>query len=64
MPDSGKRFLEVYEVVEEIALVLQALLYDDSTIDDLFQGTQAWSKVCLFFCHQILSLGLEPVEDN
>ena len=64
MPDSVKRLLEVYEVVEQIALVLQLLLYDDLTIEDLFYCTPAWSKICLFFCQQFLSPVLESVEDN
>ena len=34
MPDSVKRLLEVYEVVEQIALVLYVLLFSDSTIED------------------------------
>ena len=36
MPDSGKRLLGVYEVVEQIALVLSVSLYDDSAIEALF----------------------------
>ena len=64
MPDSVKRLLEVYEVVEQIALVLQVLLYDNSTIEGLFYSAPAWSKLCLFVCQQFLSLGLESVEDN
>ena len=40
------------------------LLYDDSTIEDLFYYALAWSKTCLFFCQQFLSLGLESAEDN
>ena len=64
MPDSFKRLLEVYEVVEQIALVLLVLLYDDSTIQNLFYCALAWSKICLFFCKQFLSLDLESVEDN
>ena len=31
-----KRLLEVFEVVEQFALVLQMLFYNDSTIEDLF----------------------------
>ena len=64
MPDSIRRLLEVYEVVEQIALVLQVLLYHDSTIENLFYCAPAWSKTCLFFCQQCLILGLESVEDN
>ena len=44
MQDSVKRLLEVYEVVEQIALVLQVLLYDNSTVDGLFYSAPAWSK--------------------
>ena len=59
-----KRLLEVCEVVEQIALVLKVRLYDDSAIEDLFYHAPAWSKTCLFFCQQFLSLGLESAEDN
>ena len=64
MPDSVKRFLEVYEVMEQIALVLWMLLYDDSTIEDLFYYAPAWSETCLFFCQQFLSLCLKSAEHN
>ena len=64
MPDSVKCFLEVCEVVEQIALVLLVLLYDDLTTEDLFYCALAWSKTCLFFCQLFLSLGPESVEDN
>ena len=64
MPDSVKCFLEVCEVVEQIALVLLVLLYDDLTTEDLFYCALAWSKTCLLFCQQFISLGLESVEDN
>ena len=40
------------------------LLCDDSTIGDLFYCAPAWSKHCLFFFQQFLSLGLESIEDN
>ena len=64
IPDSVKLLLEVYEVVEQIALVLKVRLFDDSAIEDLFYHAPAWSKTCLFFCQQFLSLGLESDEDN
>ena len=64
MPNSVKRLLEVYEVVEQIALVLLGFLYDDSTIGDIFYCAPAWSKICLVCCQQFLSLGLESVEGN
>ena len=40
------------------------LLYDDSTIEDLLYCAPAWSKTCLFFYKQFLSLGLESVEHD
>ena len=64
MPDSVKRLLEVYEIVKQIAPVLQMFLYDDLTGEDLFYCAPAWSKTCLVFCQQFVSLGLESVEDN
>ena len=39
-------------------------LYDDSITEDLFYCAPVWSKTCLFFCQEFLSLGLESVEDN
>ena len=41
MPDSVKCLLKVFEVVEQIVLVLQVLLYDDQTIEDLFSSAPA-----------------------
>ena len=61
MPDSVKCLLEVYEAVEQIALVLQVLLCDDPTIEDLFYCAPAGSKTYLVFCQR---LGLESVDDN
>ena len=37
---------------------------DDSTNEDLFYCAPASSKICLVFCQQFLSLGLESVKDN
>ena len=64
MQGSVKRLLEVYEVVEQIAVLLWILLYDDSTIEYMFYRSSAWSKTCLLLCHQFLSLGFETVENN
>ena len=33
------------------------------TIEDLFYCALAWSKTCLFFYQQFLSLGLQSLED-
>ena len=40
------------------------LLYDDSTIEDLFYSAPAWSETCFLFCQQFISLGLEKAEDE
>ena len=40
------------------------LLNNDSAIEDMFYCAPGWSKTCLFFCQQFLSLGLESVEVN
>ena len=64
MPDSVRHLLEVCEVVEQIMLVLNVLLYDELTVKELFCCAPAWFKTCLFFCQQFLSLGLKSVEDN
>ena len=40
------------------------LLFNDSTIEDLFYCAPAWFKTFLFFCQQFLSLDLESDEDN
>ena len=47
--DSVKRLLEVCKVVQQTALVQHVLLYDESTIGNLFYCTPAWCKTCLFF---------------
>ena len=52
------------EVVEQMAVVLWVLLYDDSAIEDLSYCAPTWSTTCLFFCQQFLSLRLESDEDN
>ena len=64
MPDSVKRPLVVYKVVEQITLVLYMLLCCNSAVEHLFYCASAWSVTCLFFCQQFLSLGLESDEDN
>ena len=64
MSDSVKHLAGVYEVVEHVALLLYVLLCDDCIIEDLFYCALAWSKTCLFFCQQFLSLGLELLESN
>ena len=44
MQDSVKRLLGVYEVLEQIALVLYVFLYEGSTTEDLFYCAPAWTE--------------------
>ena len=41
MPGSVKHLLEVYEVVEQIALVLKVFLCNNSAVEDLFYSAPA-----------------------
>ena len=64
MPDSGTRLFEVNEVVEQIVLVLQVLLCDESTIADLFywHGLKpAWSSAS---SSSALALSLLKITQN
>ena len=40
------------------------LVFNGSTIEDLYYCVPAWSKTFLFFWQQFLSHDLESVEDN
>ena len=42
--------LEIYEIVEQIALMVLVSLYDDSTFEDLLNCAPTWFKTCLFVC--------------
>ena len=64
MQYSVKRLLEVYEICVTDRAGVVAFFYDDSTIEDSFYCAPIWSKTCLFFCLQFLSLGLESVAGN
>ena len=59
VPDSVRCLLEVNEVMAQIALMLQVLLYNDSKNEELFYCAPAWYKICLFFYSQFLSLVLQ-----
>ncbi|WP_419581886.1 hypothetical protein [Thiolapillus sp.] len=50
--------------MKQIALVLLLLLYNESIIEDPFYCGPVWSKTCLFFCQQFLSLDPESSEDT
>ena len=48
MPDTVEGFLEVDEVVVNIALVLEMLLGEQSDVENLFRSASCWSKSKIF----------------
>ena len=65
MPRAVERFLKVNEVVEELKLVLQVFLYDDSVeVEDLFYCATFSSESSLLFRQQFLNHTFQSVEDE
>ena len=56
-----KAFLEVYEDMVEILLMLQVFLAEDPEIEYLFCGAPSGSETCLLFCNDLFCLWLESV---
>ena len=57
----SKAFLEVYEDMIEILLMLQVFLAEDPEIEYLFCGAPSGSETCLLFCNDLFYLWLESV---
>ena len=64
MPHTVESFLKVNEVVDELTLVLQVLLNDDSAVEDLFHCASPSSKSCLLFDQLFLGLTLQLIKDD
>ena len=62
MPNPVKDFLEVYEEMVEILLVLEIFLTKDSRVEDLLCGAPFCSEACLFFSNDLLHLQLQSVQ--
>ena len=63
MPYPVKGILEVYEDMEEILLMLQGFLAEDSEIEYLFCGARSGIET-LLFCNDLFCLWLESVKDD
>ena len=64
MPYPVKCFFEIYEDIVQILLMLKVLFTQNSEVEDLFCGATPGSEPSLFFRNNLLSLGLEPVQDD
>ena len=53
--------LEVYEDMEEVLLVLEIFLTEDSQVEDLLCGAPSCTEACLFFSND-LCLWLQSVQ--
>ncbi|KAH3786342.1 hypothetical protein DPMN_164449 [Dreissena polymorpha] len=56
MPDAVESFPKVNKFVDELTLVLQLFLNDDSAVEDLFHFAPPSSESSLLFGQQFLSL--------
>ena len=61
MPYHVKDFLEVYEDMAEIMLMLQVFLAEDPEAEYLFCGAPSGSETCLLLCNDLFCLWLESV---
>ena len=64
MPYPAKGFLEVYEDMIEILLMLQVFLAEDPETEYLFCGAPSPSETCLLFCTDLFCLWLESVQED
>ena len=62
VPNPVKGFLEVFEDMVEVLLVLEIFLTDDLSVEDLLCGTPSCSEACLFFGNDLLRLWLQSVK--
>ena len=61
VPYPAKGFLEGYEDVVEILLMLHVFLAENPEIEYLFSGASSGSETCLLFCNYLFCLWLESV---
>ena len=58
MPYPLERFLEIYEDMVQILLMLGLLVTLDFEVEDLFRGTSSQSEPFLYFCNYLVGFGL------
>ena len=56
--------LEVHEDMEEVLLLLEIFLTEDSKVEDLLCGAPACSEACLFFSDDLLRLWFQSLQYN
>ncbi|KAH3897920.1 hypothetical protein DPMN_022116 [Dreissena polymorpha] len=64
MPHAVESFLIFNEVGEELTLVLQVFLNDDSAVEDLFHCAPPSSESSLVFGQQFIGLTFESIKDD
>ena len=62
MPNPDEGFLEVYEDMVEVLMVLEIFLTEDFYVKDLVRGAPSCSEACLFFSNDLLRLRLQSVQ--
>ena len=62
MPNLVEGFLEVYEDMVEVLLVLEIFLMKDLQVEDLLCGAPSCSEACLFFGDDLFRLRLQSVQ--
>ncbi|KAH3775638.1 hypothetical protein DPMN_177044 [Dreissena polymorpha] len=64
MPHAVEISLKVNEVVEELALILQVFLNDDSAVEDLCHCALPSSESSLLFDQQFLCLTIQMIKND
>ena len=64
MPNPVQGFLEIYEDIVEVLLVLEIFLTEDSWVEDLLCGAPSCSEACLFFGNNLHHLRLQSVQHD
>ena len=62
MPYSVESLLEIDEVVVEVLLVFDVLLYEETAVEDLLDSASLCSKARLLFCQQFFRLRLQSLQ--
>ena len=60
----SKTFLKSMKTMVQILPMLQVLFTQDSKVEDLFYGASSGFEPSLFISNYILSLGVQPIQDD
>ena len=64
MPYSVECFSEVYEVVEQIFLMLEMFFHQELAVEDLFHSAPARTETCLFLGEEFFCFGLQSIQED